>query len=528
MSFVSCTTSQNILEISYEYYGDEMIWNRFFSYDDEAFVFSSRPAAVILPHHLITVESLVKFYKGMSDTFKPSVIVIIGPNHYENADANIQTCLNCVYKSPSDIDVFIDSDLSKKIVKDGIAKFEDDTFINEHAIFAHTPLIAKYFPDVKILPILLQWEMPVDEVLDLSNWLDENLPDDALLIASVDFSHYQPNGVSDFHDQSSFASIVNFDFDNIYDLELDSPSSIYALLNFAEKRGYMNSKRFAHTNLYQFLSVETDETTSHHFFAFFEGEINPYKGVSIESVGAIYDDFDLGVVDDWDWDRSFDESKDDVGLRFLRDLKGVEDRFLVGSDFLVFDIEEEGCFVREQNFMSVSFCKFSENFDFDEAVEIVELQDSDIVYLLFEFEEIGGGGDGGDGGENSVLDYSKQSQIARRFVDAGVDVFVGRGISEVLPLDLYDGALVFLSLGDFVGENVLNNKVEMDLGSLSNDLEKANSEGAVLGLYVSSDFYYVYNFPVNVVGAYPVLKGISERVDFFGDDAENQMLRIAR
>ena len=61
----------------------------------------------------------------------------------------------------------------------------------------------------------------------------------------------------------------NFDFENIYDLEVDSPSTIYALMKLMEKRGYKTAKRFEHTNLYQFMKDHVEETTSHQFFGFF-------------------------------------------------------------------------------------------------------------------------------------------------------------------------------------------------------------------------------------------------------------------
>jgi len=440
VAMVGCSGGEKIYSL---YPGDTRMWEHIFEVE-ELHDFESVPLGAIIPHHMVVDVEIAKFYASIEAVIEPSVVVVIGPNHYENGEANIQTCRDCVYDTVNG-DVEVGRELVDKLLDEKVAERLDETFIKEHSIFSHTPFIKKYFPEVQIVPILLQWEMPVEEVSRLAEWLDDNLPEDALVIASVDFSHYISAEAADFHDQSAFATISNFDFANLYDLEVDSPSSLYALLDLMKRRGYMKAERFAHTNLQDFLTARVEETTSHQFFGFFKGEGEKVQGVSIMTV----EDYDnnLGLVDNWDW-----EKENNRGL--LRDLRGAEDRFLTGSDFLVFDLDE-GCSLKEQNGWKISFCK---NVFLD--------QGSDVNYLLYEFED--------------DFDLAR----AKRFIDEGVDVFVGRGF-------VLGGGEDFIEYGD---------------GLILSGDEK------VLGVYVREDSFDIYQFIVKKVGAYPMIQEVKDVV----------------
>ncbi len=383
VSLFACTKGGDIsvgaeMPIYSMYPGDLDMWEHIFKTPGE-YKFESAPLGVIIPHHMIAAEQITKFYKGLSKVIDPKLVVVIGPNHYENGSANIQTCKTCLYKTEKG-DTELNDKFINKMVDDGIADLQDDTFIKEHAIFSHTPFIKNFFPEAKIVPIVLQWEMPINEVLKLSEWLDENLPDDALVIASVDFSHYISLEAANFHDRSAFVSISNFDFENIYDLEVDSPSSIYLILDLMKRRGFKRAERLEHTNLDQFLSKPSYYSTSHQYFAFYEGDIERVDGMSVMLLNGIAN---LGVVDNWNWDRAVRKTEDDV-LYYLR---GEEDRFLTGSDYLIFDFE---CHDLEQNGMKIKFCPADLPIDLKNAIAGIYITPDEYEITLFPYEMIDG------------------------------------------------------------------------------------------------------------------------------------------
>jgi AmmeMemoRadiSam system protein B len=493
------------------YPGDERMWDHIFGYDEEveeedekseeSYEFESAPFGVILPHHSITAFNVAKFYEELAAVADPSMVVVIGPNHFELGGEfeDIKTCEACIYPTIKG-DLELDEDFIEKLVDDGVAVYSDETFMEEHAIFTHTPFIKNYFPEAKLVPIILKWQIPSEKAAELGDWLDENLPEDALVIASIDFSHYVPDGMADFHDQACFATITNFDYKNIYDLELDSPSSIYAFLRLMEKRGYMNSEMFDHTNLTDYLTSHEEETTSHLYFGFFEGEAEPYQGVSILAFGNIPEEHTFEFTKSWQWDMNYDENLDHSTGKLLRDIRAKDDRFLVGADFLAFDLVDGECLEEEQNGMEIAFCKLLEDEGMEkEYLALIKEQagEVDLVYLLFEYQ---GGGE---------IDKARK-KFTRSLVKNGVDIFVGRGIEEVAPFETYSGSLLFHSLGDAI----IDNQLITDLNALS--------AGMILGLHVTEDEYYIYTFPVVVTNGYPALADYSNRgilFDIFTEEA---------
>ncbi len=493
-------SEKEYISIQSLYPGDARMWEHIFDVE-EPYEFESAPFGVILPHHSITAFNLAQFYAGLAQVVDPSVVVVIGPNHFENGVANIQTCEACLYSTTGE-DLELEEDIVDKLVDENAAVYNDQTFPEEHAVFAHSPFIKNYFPDAKVVPVALQWDVPIDEIKKLGNVLDKNLPDDALVIASIDFSHYVPDGMALFHDKASLATITNFDYKNFFDLELDSPASLYAFEYLMEKRGYMKSELLAHTNLTDFLTEHEEETTSHLYFAFYEGAMKLYEGVSILSFGNIPEDHTLDFMKNWKWDPDYDERLDYSTTKQLRDIRMEEDRFLVGADYLVFDLVDNECVLEEQNGMEVAFCKLIEDKDSEkEYLRIIKeaAGESDLVYLLFEYQ---GGGE---------LDYDRKF-FTRALAKKGVDIFVGRGIEEVILFETYRGNLLFHSLGDFI----VDNQLITDLNALSN--------GMVLGLHVTPDYYYIYTFPVVVTNGYPALVDYSKRPALFNIFKEDAIL----
>ncbi len=388
----------------------EANWEQIFSADAE-YDFATIPLGVILPHHTIAAPELNKFYKGLSKETQPDNVFVIGPNHFKSGDNNIQTCDDCIFDTPEG-EVLVDKEVGDILVDENIASLNNKAFVQEHAISTHAPFVKKYFPDARINPIILNWKMPIDEVERFADELNRILPANSLVIASVDFSHYLSWGPADFHDKSSERIIQNFDYANIYDLEIDSPSSIYALLKITEARGYQDFEQISHTNSAEFLGRPIEETTSHQYLAFFPGETEAQKGVSFLDVGDLIET----------------ESTD---LEYLQNIRGKEGRFLMGSDLVVSDLPDNECQQREQNNTTVSLCKFSgENLE-KSKIKISE-QNSDIIYVLIE--------------SNSV---SQNKNLAKQFVSAGADIVIGRGSNKVESCEVCNGSVLCPSLGKF-------------------------------------------------------------------------------
>lgn len=342
------------------YANDPQMWQHIFDYDGE-YDFSSLPAGAILPHHIIDAKELNKFYKGLAAAYegkknnKPDLFIIFGPNHYQAGEANVQTCFDCVYETFNG-DLEVDREAAVALVASGAADRRDATFENEHAIHSHSQFIKKYFPEAKILPIVFQWKMPVAELKPVAKWILGNIVDkSSFSIASVDFSHYVSAEMADFHDESSWASIANFDFENIYDLEIDSPSSVYTLMGLVHDSGYNSAQRLAHTNTQDLTPEKIARTTSHQFITFSKGNVAQQNVVTALVFNDDFGNSALGIFNSWDW---WPDGVRVGPLPFpeLNAIRGEEDRFLMGADYIVFKLKDGECEVGTQNGLEISFC----------------------------------------------------------------------------------------------------------------------------------------------------------------------------
>lgn len=483
---------ENPFEVPSIYPNDARLWDRMLQTEDPEEL-DSEPLGVVIPHHLIASDKTAQFYANLAETIDPSVVVIIGPNHFElNPEDAVQTCLKCVYTTTFG-NVIMQEELVQKFVNDGVGRAMDKNFLTEHAIFAHSPFVKKFFPEAQIMPILLQWETSEVQATELATWLDENLPEDALVIASVDFSHYLPVNAAEFHDYSSYATIRNFDYGNVYDLEIDSPASIFTLLQLMEMRGAQSAERIFHTNSQDYLSDIQRETTSHQFFTFSEGAIEQTRGLGLMVFGNLPDNEDLSLSNGWKWDRAYDQATDQNVTKYLRDVRSTEDRFLVGTDFLVFDLKEEGCFKDGQNYTDVAFCRIVEDGkDAQEELLRKAVADSSVIYVEYEF--VGGG----------ELTSEREAEM-KRMADLGADIVIGKGLSEVGGFELYEGSLIFYSLGDFIANTGLVTELN------------ANSEGLIAGIWVTPQSYKVHLFRVVVESGYPKFVPYTDNDEFFGE-----------
>gem|GEM_PF-1248673 len=462
------------VQIKSMYDGDTLMWEHIFASSPEV-NFKNAPLGVIMPHHMIVAPEIAKFYKGLSKVIDPDVIVIISPNHYQNGDENIQTCQNCLYKT-IDGELLLDKDLIDKMIKDGLAVAKDETFIKEHGISNHAPFIKRFFPNAKVVPIVLKWETSQEETVVLSKWLQNNLPKNSLVIASVDFSHYLPLEEANFHDISSYTTIKNFDYDNIYDLEIDSPPSISTITHLMEDFGYMYVQRFNHTNNQDYRSTPQVSTTSHQFIAFTNGQKQIEKSATILSFGNIATESSggLGFYDNYRWNINSKNQKSEVSP-YLRDIRGDEDRFLVGADYLVFDLPQNNCTMKDQNNLKISFCKFDQKDKINEQIKTIKKQKLDganYVYLLYKFDD-------------SKLSNADKNAV-KKIINSGVDIFIGRGIKDSLPIEKIGTSIVAYSLGDFITLPTVQ-----------------YSEGNILGIALSKNGIKTFLFPITIEKGYP-------------------------
>lgn len=365
--FSSC--KKKSIEVRGQYAGDVRLWNHTFASSSAYTIPEKFPRAIIIPHHDICTFRQNSFYKALSEKAQPALVVLISPDHFERGKKEIVAPVSEVIFKTTDGNLELDKNLLKKLSKSSISShvdFAGDLWKEEHGAFIHAPFIHHYFPNAKFLPLLLK-PLSTDEdfssYAELADFLCDNLPDDALLVASVDFSHYQIPEMTNLHDEVSLNTIANFE--DPRPIEIDSPESVFTLMEYCRKKGAVRPVIVDRSSTYGFIPDEFVESTSHQYWAFYMEEdsqliesyyykmmpmsrqrvfVNNYNLPNQTIVIGGSGDLGVGLRTRWDWDRY--RTSTDPGEINLRSLAGKEARFLMGFDAYIFDMHDGDFFER--------------------------------------------------------------------------------------------------------------------------------------------------------------------------------------
>lgn len=546
-AYIEEKKSTDFLPVYSSFFTGKSTYEKFYERAGRVDPLSEHVVGAIVPHHLIVGTEFARFYEKLRNQ-TPSTIVIIGPNHFEKGRGLILTA-DGRYDTPYG-PVKIDPKIQQVLRKSSLIAFDREPFVREHSISAEVAFIAKTWPNATIVPIILKSSVTQAQSEELGKLLADKLPKNSLVLASVDFSHYLPELVADFHDQMSEAAIRSFDMKRVMKLEIDSPASIVTLLTFLRARGAENIVYRKHTNSASFTGhPEFQETTSHFFLAFAKGKPTHEMTISAFFMGdAIFG-------------RKIEQRFKKDRLKMLDELAGTEDRFLYGSDISMLNLEgpitkekptkkapitfafnesvalpllkrlkvnivniannhsmdagQQGiddtlaalktlhidvighpsnpCLRTTIDEATVSLCGFdntNERMDEAAAMNLVQEERKNVDRIIV---SIHWGIEG-----NSEITY-RQSEIARNFMDAGADAVIGHHPHVVQPLEVYKGAPIFYSLG-----NMLFDQEDPTLSS-----------GLAVGLVFREKETLAYLYPLHTVNGRPKQFADSERRYFF-------------
>jgi AmmeMemoRadiSam system protein B len=335
----------------YPYYsGDIPMWNMIFREKDPLFIPEGEICAAIMPHHDLMILQISRFWQALAKGRSPSVVVLVSPDHFEKASSLVVIPRLTRFETPAGVlapDVLIASALLAEPALKGVLSADDAPWPDEHGIFMHTPFISRFFPHARFVPVLVKPCATEGEMVSfrvLAESLSRILPPDALVVASVDFSHYQIKAVADLHDSVSESTILNGE--DPRHLEVDSPESLTVVTRYAQLRGARERYLALRTSSAAYNPDPLGETTSHQYWAFYSSRFGLLDS-TVPSPFAVRGSRDLtiliggsgnpgaGVREYWRWDR-YKNDPDPAAQRLSR-LAGKEARFLSGFDALVFD-----------------------------------------------------------------------------------------------------------------------------------------------------------------------------------------------
>lgn len=227
---------------------------------------SELPAkGAIIPHHLLVEEQMEELYTEIASEDIEKVI-LISPNHFNYGFNYIQTT---------------DEDLEN-------AEVEPKYFEEEHGISVHEDFISRHFPNAKIVPIIIKNDTPQNRIDDLLEELTAQNLDKTVVIASIDFTHYELEEIavendertmqwlrdwSQHESEDSFNEIKNLAI-NVGEsspdaVAMDSPESFYMLTRIMEAQNAKDLTIVQRTSSASITGIkDPSQNTSHLFVKF--------------------------------------------------------------------------------------------------------------------------------------------------------------------------------------------------------------------------------------------------------------------
>jgi len=492
----------------------------------------------IIPHHLLVKDKIAAWFKGIESS-NYQTVVLIGPNHFNQGRSKI-ILSQANWQTPYGI-LEPDLELLNNLLKDKNTAIEEDSFINEQAISGLVAFIKKSLPHAKIVPIILKIGLTQSELEVFSAKLNSDIDSEkTLVLASVDFSHYQPAAVADFHDLRTNNLLQSFDLSRLPSAEVDSPVSLIVLEKYLQSIMAQKSQLIFSTNSGAILKLPDEPSTSHNFYYFFKGE--PEKNQVL----------DLLFFGDIMLDRHIKEKITSKGFDYLlAKLAGGEKRFFTGLDLIsanlegaVTDLGEHYPPVAGNDFaFAPQTVKKLQNYNFiffnlannhlsDQGTKGITETGNNLTDLNFSFAgcvdgktgecsykimDLGGKKIGLAGfsmvyqpfdlvaagqiikdlkaktdltvvnvhwGTEYEHQFSaKQQIVAHSLIEAGADVIIGHHPHVIQGLEIYQGKPIFYSLGNFIFDQYFSADTQQGLAiGLSVDFFPAKS--AKLSVYL--------------------------------------------
>jgi len=170
--------------------------------------------AIVVPHagYYYSGPVAAHAYNELADDGVPDTAVILGPNH-TGYGYPVSVWVGGVWNTPFG-EVEINEALAQTLLGE-VIQADETAHIREHSIEVQLPWLQHLYESVRIVPIAMlaqdiETARAVGKAISRS---DDNL----IIIASSDFTHYEPHNIAMERDGSVIEAILNLDEEELYE-----------------------------------------------------------------------------------------------------------------------------------------------------------------------------------------------------------------------------------------------------------------------------------------------------------------------
>jgi AmmeMemoRadiSam system protein B len=210
---------------------------------------------------------MVRFFDTLRAHSSPRTIVLIGPNHFHHGLANVSLS-SLPWKTPFG---FIETDarIVRKI-ESAIKLPEDhEAFTGEHSVGVLAPFLKYYFPNARIVPILVDINAQSSRLKELRLALAQLLNDPKVLVLlSMDFSHDSVIQIADSRDDQARQVISAMDLGKIEGLQVDCRRGLWVVLGALKDLGDVRVEIQEHSNSARLMGNSAQPNVTSYFTMF--------------------------------------------------------------------------------------------------------------------------------------------------------------------------------------------------------------------------------------------------------------------
>lgn len=170
--------------------------------------------AIVVPHagYYYSGPVAAHAYNELADDGVPDTAVILGPNH-TGYGYPVSVWVGAVWNTPFG-EVEINEAFARRLLGE-VIEADETAHIHEHSIEVQLPWLQHLYESVRIVPIaMLAQDIETARAVGKAiSRLDDNL----IVIASSDFTHYEPHNIAMEKDGSVIEAIVNLDEEELYE-----------------------------------------------------------------------------------------------------------------------------------------------------------------------------------------------------------------------------------------------------------------------------------------------------------------------
>ncbi len=420
-------------------YRNQTVYQEAFDMVEKTFPQGTAARAVITSHHLLAAPLIARSYRAVARD-DITRIILVSPDHFQTSFP--EDVLAFTTDAPWEA-LFGDITADKTYIASLTQEHKEiannkNPFLSEHGIYTEIPFIRHYFPQAKVVPLILKNNYNYADFEQLGDILAQSVPDPGktLLVVSSDFSHHATHTTAQSQDRESIAVLQNLTDSKFDYLNNDCRSCIALLAGYLKGSNTPPSFHLIERKDSTDFGGPDKDVTSYisGYLPFISAEERPFGGERKES--------DSGVTIIFGGDMMFDRS-----IRIARAERGEDFLFaplrelLSGADVVVANLEGP---ITDNISVSVhSIMGEAKNYVFTfppETAQLLKKEHIDIVNL----------------GNNHILNFHNEGALqTKKYLEAaGVEYFGSplAGDERVLYKEWSGHKMAFVNYNQFILE----------------------------------------------------------------------------